>query len=436
MRMPRGGGSFRTQLMLLTSVVTAFGVVVLTVVVQVVLARSATSGLDTVLTDRAEAVIGSASTDPRERLRVPDDRLDAGVAVYDGAGDLVAGSVPSSAADVYGSLSTTTERRTVDLDGADQSRIRAEPFTVGGATGVVVVIERLAPYERAERQALLVCVGAGVLMILAAAGLAQWVSRQALAPVALMSRAAKEWSEHDLAHRFDLGPGGNEIASLGRTLDHLLGRVAGAIRSEQRLTAELAHELRTPLSAIQANAALALLDPRIPVETRESLEEVVAAARRMGETMQSLLDLARTGSARTGGEACLLRETVEDAVTALGADPGVEITVAPDLRVLVPPQLAVRVLSPVLDNAGRLGHRVVVSAERRPSGLTEVWVDDDGPGIAEADRERVFAPGHTTGDGAGLGLALSRRVARSLGGDVRVADGPLATRIVVSLPSG
>ena len=82
-----------------------------------------------------------------------------------------------------------------------------------------------------------------------------------------MAERAAEWSEHDLTHRFDLGPPTNELAALGETLDHLLDRVASAIRSEQRLTAELAHELRTPLTSIQGSADLALLhgvdDPEI-----------------------------------------------------------------------------------------------------------------------------------------------------------------------------
>ena len=74
-----------------------------------------------------------------------------------------------------------------------------------------------------------------------------------------MAERAADWSEHDLTHRFDLGPPTNELAALGETLDHLLDRVASAISSEQRLTSELAHELRTPLTSIQGSADLALM---------------------------------------------------------------------------------------------------------------------------------------------------------------------------------
>jgi two-component system OmpR family sensor kinase len=449
MRVFDRGGSFRTQLVVLTATVTAFGVVVLTVLVQVLLAHSTTRSVDTVLQDRAEAVIGSISGGADGAggvLVVPAARLDAGVAVYDVDGRLAAGSVPSSEGALYAGLSTSPTRRSVDRPGPDESRVLAAPFTTSaGGSGVVVVTERLTPYERAESQALLVCIGAGVLMIALSAGLALWVSRRALAPVAEMSRSADDWSEHDLTHRFDPGPGAHEIAGLGRTLDRLLERVAVAIRSEQRLTSELAHELRTPLTAIQANADLALLhdanDPRdLPGDVRDNLEEIAISARRMGATIESLLDLARNGSAQALAGSCSLRDVVSEALSALDGDPAdidaaVVNDVDPRTRVLLPAALAVRAVSPILQNARRLAEHVSVSTATSRPGYVDLLIDDDGPGIPHGARESVFEPGRTTGAGAGLGLPLARRVARSMGGDVRVTDGPWATRVAVTLPS-
>ncbi len=423
-------GSFRTQLVVLTSAVTLLGVIALTVVVQVVLARSTTSSVDTVLVDRTEAVIGSVTVDPDGRLQVPDERLDAGVAVYDDDGRLIAGSVPIAVGSLYADLATATTRETEVRSGEDESRVLAQPFEVDGTAGVVVVTERLAPYERAEQQALLVCVGAGALMVLLAAGLALWVSRRALAPVVEMTRAADDWSEHDLAHRFGLA-GNDEIAVLGQTLDRLLERVATAIRAEQRLTSEMAHELRTPLTAVQTSADLALMQD-LPDEVRETLDEVALSTRRMGAAIDSLLELARSESSQALGRSCLLGDAVAEAIATLDAG-AVEVTID-DARVLLPIALTVRALAPVLDNARRVSAHVVISAGPSRPGYIDVYVDDDGPGIARDERERIFEPGRTSGDGAGLGLALSRRVARSMGGDVRVVDGPLATRFVITLP--
>ncbi|MCW2813982.1 MAG: hypothetical protein JWN84_1437 [Nocardioides sp.] len=432
MRSLRHRGSFRSQLVVLTSAVTLLGVILLTVVVQVVLARSTTSSLDTVLEDRAETVISSVGVGPGGSLDVPDDRLEAGVAVYDDDGRLVAGNVPTSEGRTYAALATATTRATQDVPGDDESRVLAQPFTVAGTSGVVVVTERLAPYERAEQQALLVCIGAGLLMVLLAAWLALWVSRRALAPVAEMARAADDWSEHDLTHRFEPGEQRNEIAALGRTFDRLLDRVATAIRAEQRLTAELAHELRTPLTTIQANTDLVLLQD-LPDDARQSLDDVALSVRRMSTTIDGLLELARSESSQALGRSCRLHDAVTEALAALD-DGTVEVAVDPEVRVLLPVALSVRAISPVLENARRLASRVVVSTGPSRPGYVDLYIDDDGPGVPPEERESIFIPGRTTGTGAGLGLALSRRVARSMGGDVRVDDGPLHTRFVVTLP--
>lgn len=431
-RVLRGGRSFRAELIVLTSALTAIVVIVLTIVVQIVLETSTSRSVDTVLRDRAEAVISSATADADGRLVVPDDRIDAGVAVYDATGALIAGSAPTADADVYADLATTDRSRTVERAGADERRLRATPFSRDGAAGVVVVTERLAPYERGERLALLVCVGAGLLMVALAAALAAWVSRRALAPVAAMTRAADDWSEHDLGLRFDPGPGRNELAALGRTLDRLLERVAQAIGSEQRLTAELAHELRTPLAAVQANVDLLLLDPEVSGAAREQADEASAAARRMGRVVESLLELARSpADARSGS--CALVDAIEEAAGGAGV---VELDgVDPSLRVLLATDLAARALAPVIANARAVADRVVVRVDRRRPGFVAIHIDDDGPGIAEAERERVFEPGRTTGGGAGLGLPLARRIARSAGGDVTVGDGPMATRVTIVLPT-
>ncbi len=350
------------------------------------------------LEDRTETVISSISTGPGGDLVVPDDRLDAGVAVYGADGQLAAGSIPRSERSIYADLATTRQRRTVEQTGSDESRVLAVPFTTAdGGSGVVVVTERLAPYERAERQALLVCIGAGLLMIGLAAALAQWVSRRALAPVAAMTRAADDWSEHDLAHRFNPGPGSNEIAALGRTLDRLLERVATAIRSEQRLTSEMAHELRTPLAAIQANADLAVAREDLPTEVREDLDEIADAARRMAATIESLLELARTDAGQGLPGSCGLRDAVIEAAGPLDAT--VDISVDPAVRVLLPEALAVRAISPILANARRLADRIVVSSAPSRPGYVDLYVDDDGPGIPPGQQELVFEPGHTTGPG-------------------------------------
>lgn len=427
--------SFRQEIIALTAAVTAVAMLLLTLVLQVVLSDLSRRDVDRVLEERAEAVIGTVQTaSTGERLVVPDQELDAGVAVYDGSGALVAGGPALRLRETYEELATST--RTKVSSTGETYRIRAQPFkTPGGARGVVIVVERLAPYEEAQRYALLVSLVTGLVTTVAAALIAALISRRALAPVAAMARTASDWSEHDLGRRFDLGEPTNELSALAGTLDTLLDRVAGVIRSEQRLTAELAHELRTPLTTVQGTADLALLRPGLAPEVREDLLEISAAARRMSATITTLLELARSEATLVEASQCSLAEVVDEIVETAGSD-RVAITVAvTGLRLAVPHAIAVRALAPVVENAVRLASAsVTVSAVPGPARTVDITVVDDGPGVEGGLAERLFEPGVTSGDGTGLGLAIARRVARSAGGELSLDDPGPPARFLLRLP--
>jgi signal transduction histidine kinase len=108
------------------------------------------------------------------------------------------------------------------------------------------------------------------------------------------------------------------------------------------------------------------------------------------------------------------------------------------MRVGVEPEFGERILQPLLDNACRFGtHTVDISIERADGNVRYI-IADDGPGVDEADRERIFEPGvrGPNGDGAGLGLALARRLARSVSGDITALAEGGGGRFVVTLPRG
>lgn len=436
MRRPRLPHSFHQQIVILTAGVTAAAMLLLTLVLQLVLARITTNDLDRVLADRAEAVISAASAGRSEALVVPESPLDAGVAAYDSRGDLVAGEAPASLGDDFAKLRTA---RAITLHTVpDRARVLAQPFsTPDGASGVVVVAERVEPYEEAERLALIVSLVTGVLATLAAATIAAWTTRRALRPVAVMAETATDWSEHDLSRRFDLGAPHNEISALAATLDQLLDKVSSAIRSEQRLTSELAHELRTPLTAIQGRADLLRLRDELPPETARDLDEISAASQRMAGTITALLDLARNEATVLAASRSTLGAVLAEVVGAVDTA-GAQVTLAAtDTRLDVPEALAVRAISPVVENAVRFAStRVTVTSRLRHPGSVEVLVDDDGPGLDASQAEVVFVPGTTgrSGTGSGLGLAIARRVARTVGGDVTLELDAPTTRFVVRLP--
>jgi signal transduction histidine kinase len=251
-----------------------------------------------------------------------------------------------------------------------------------------------------------------------------------------MAQRAAEWSERDLTSRFALGPPTNELAALGETLDHLLDRVASAILSEQRLTAELAHELRTPLTSIQGSADLALLRGVPDPATRQDLEQISASAHEMSAVITTLLDLARDESPSSRRRTCTVADLVPALIAAAGgAVPVEDCTGASSASIAAPRDLVVRAILPLIDNAvhhARGG--IVLTAVDRPD-VVELTVSDDGPGVADELREDVFQPGVTYREGgAGLGLGIARRVARSFGGEITLAEGTAGACFVVSMP--
>lgn len=434
-----GPRSFRSTIVLSTVGLMTISMLVVGLFIQLLLSRAAHKDVDQVLHQRARAAIAQVSEMSTTSLMVTDGALEPGVAVYDENGGLVAGSVSRSLRDVANLLATTDDEEVRD-DDEEVARLLAVPFrTPGGARGVVVVTQDTTPYERSERYALY-ATGVLAALVIAATGLiALRVTRQALEPVTQMAQRAADWSERDLTHRFDLGPPSNELAALGETLDHLLDRVASAILAEQRLTAELAHELRTPLTSIQGSADLALLRGVADPGARQDLEQISASAREMSAVITTLLDVARDESPSSRRRSCTVADLVPALVAAAGEAHRVEQrTDSSSASIAAPRDLVVRAILPLVDNAVHHARtRIVLTAVDRPDAV-ELTVADDGPGVESEARESLFEPGVTYREGgAGLGLGIARRVARSFGGEVRLAEpdaGATGAAFVVSMP--
>ena len=439
--------SFRSQIVGSTVLLVAAVIVVLVGGTQAVLELTSHRDIN-----RALEVRGEAAASLIERASSPAQAdLEPGTRVYDSQGRPVAGSIESAVQSKADELAqqTLADGRIRTTDGPNDYHLRAAPFTsADGSRGVIIVTQDAEPYERSEIYAFVATVVLG-LIVVALAGAITWrTTRKALEPVQQMAARAADWSEHDLSHRFALGPPTNELAALGETLDHLLERVAAAIRGEQRLTSELAHELRTPLTAVRGSAELALMRSPDDPALREDLAAIAAAADRMSQVVTTLLELARTQA----GSRTTARGDVADAVARVShlvAEPlRVEVDVPGDLpAVAAPDDLVVRALAPLVENAARHG-RTRVRIEARPchtsrpnapgmapgaQDLVEIAVSDDGPGVDAELGERLFRPGSSTAGGTGLGLGIARRVARTLGGDVELRDAARA-EFVLSLP--
>ena len=289
----------------------------------------------------------------------------------------------------------------------------------------------------------------GGLVLAVVAVAARLAISAALRPVAYMSAQAEAWSEADTGRRFGLGPPREEITQLAATLDRLLDRVATSLRHEQRFSAELSHELRSPLASIVAEAQLALRHARSLGEHRAGYEKVLASAEKMRRTLDTLVSAARVElqPTRGRGEASTAMRSAARGCEALARERGIDLAVADaneTLRLGFDNDVAEQVLAPLIENACRYGRSFVKVAAQRTDGTVELLVSDDGPGIPAADRERIFEPGFSgngppadrPSGGAGLGLSLARRLARAAGGDVQLSDRGPGAHFVVRLPSG
>lgn len=336
-------------------------------------------------------------------------------------------------------------RRFLDVPKADV-RLYATPVVIGGRRlGTVVAGVSLSPYEETQRLELIASLVFGVVVLGVVALAARWLLSSSLRPVRRMTRQAAEWSERNLDHRFDLGEPRDELTELAATLDGLLDRLAASLRREQRFSAELSHELRTPLARVMAESELALRRERTPADYREALELVNRNAARLTSTVDALVAAARYESGFDRGTADPYRVAVNaaggcaDLASARGLALQVDEPAVP-IRVGVEPELGERILQPVIDNACRYGASSVRVTVDRADGAVRFTVADDGPGVARDELERIFEPGirgsrSGAGDGgAGLGLALSRRLARSVGGEVGAVAAGNGGRFVITLP--
>ncbi|MET0822324.1 MAG: HAMP domain-containing sensor histidine kinase [Aeromicrobium sp.] len=423
-----------------TAVVTAIAMAAVTGTVVLILSVLTRNSVDSALDDRIALVTSAVETGPNGSIRtlqIPDDSVDESTWIFDADGKQLQGPdagrrVQAEAA----SLSRVTRRTSTER----RERVYlAEPIAASGSrapNAVVVVSESLEPYESTRAQVVALFGVLGLVVTAGSTAIAAWTVRRALAPVESMAARAEEWSEHDLESRFTADAGGSdEIGALGHTLNHLLDRVTGALRNEQRLTAELAHELRTPLTAIRGEAELGLMTTKDD-SAKARLTEVVDLVERMNATITTLLAVAR-GDAERGTSsrpAAIIASVLADHTADDVARCSVHVT--DDVDVAAPLALAARALAPLVDNALDHATSAVTITTTAHGRTVEIAVSDDGPGLQDADTEAIFDAGRrsSTSQGAGLGLSLSRRVARTLGGDATVTSGRSPTTFTITLP--
>ncbi|HEX5711946.1 MAG TPA: ATP-binding protein [Solirubrobacterales bacterium] len=239
-----------------------------------------------------------------------------------------------------------------------------------------------------------------------------------------------------------------ELEALGRERDRMQAEAveAEAVRRSDELKTVLlrsvSHDLRTPLTSIIAGGSALGSGSLTPEERTELSEGVVREGRRLSRLVENLLDLSRleAGKAEPHRGPVDLADVLEAAQQGQGEAEAIRLSLDPELPMVEADAAQLeRAFANLLENAVRYGGgRPVLVRSRRVGGNIVVRVVDQGPGIAEGERERIFEPfqhGDVANAGSGLGLAIARGFIEASGGGIAVESLPgQGTSFIVTLP--
>ena len=298
--------------------------------------------------------------------------------------------------------------------------------------------------------ALRVSLGAVVPLLSLTLGALVWaLLGRALRPVEELRRGAELVTARGGPGSLPVPAAGAELGDLARTLNAMLDRLESSAERQRAFVADAAHELRTPVAALRVSVEIAQAHPEA-YTAAELAADLASEVQRLDRLVDDLLVLARLGATSTVREAVDLRDLAADVVA--GSVVAAQASAAARPAGAHPPRVEVRGAGTALTDrsaAGRVVRNLVDNALRHAATRVDlevrdgrVVVQDDGPGIAAADRERVFERFTRLEDGrqrdaggSGLGLSIAREVARELGGDVTLTEPTgSGTRATVDLP--
>ncbi|MFF5961895.1 sensor histidine kinase [Streptomyces luteogriseus] len=331
---------------------------------------------------------------------------------------------PLEAGEISGESVFSNGSATIDGDAEDYRFAAVEVETHDRGHLTVYAGSPLAAEHGAVRTALTVMLIGFPLLLGVVAAVTWLVTRRALRPVEGIRRemAAITRSE-DLARRVPEPDTHDEIARLASTTNETLAALETSVERQRRFVADASHELRSPIASLRTQLEVAAAHPEL-LDLDGAVEDTV----RLQRLAADLLLLARLDAGERLGDARvdlagLAREAAEGRT-------GVTVDAEPAEVAGSRGQLG-RVLANLLDNAQRHARSAVTVSVRREGERAVVGVADDGDGVPEDDRERIFerfvrldAARSRDDGGAGLGLAIARDVAVRHGGTLTAGRGP------------
>ena len=440
--------SLASRVTLLTTIAVGLSVAFLAVGVYVTVRMQLQAQLDESLLQRAQStaranILGRTATPPPVALGASDIRIalleDNTLYVLDGGQPLPA---EKPELDVANGLAATSVRTAVI--GNEEYRIVTVPTRTQGRA--LIIAQSLTQQEKLLTRLGAVSLIFGLLGVLGA-GIAGWaVARSGLRPVRKLTTSVEE-----IAITEDLTPlpveGDDEIARLASAFNQMLTALDASRDRQRRLVTDAGHELRTPLTSLRTNVDLLTQAdlaerPLDPTARAELLEDIRAQIDELTTLIGDLTELARDEPLATVVGEVDLSEIVDMSVArvrrrAVGAT--FDVTTEP-WSVVGEASSLERAITNLLDNAAKWSPPGGTVRVRLEGGV--LTVDDEGPGIAAADRGRVFdrfwrSEEARTMPGSGLGLSIVRQIAERHSGSVVATTAPNGgARLVLRLPGG
>ncbi len=451
MRQARGWQrlSLRARLMVIgvlgVAVALAVGSLVLYGVLTLVSFRSLDSTGDATATQVADLVDRNRPPDP---IPVTGNQI---VQVLDSRNRVVSASANSdrlTAVVTPGEVAAAREGRHPQVPGSrvgldSALRISAAEAGPADARRTVVVAQRIDDIQHSQQVLRLTLLATYPLLLLVLALIAWRVIGAALRPVEMLRSSAERISGTGQDERLPVSASQDEVHDLAVTLNSMLDRLSASRARQRAFVADAAHELRSPLSSMRTQLEVAERLGEGSQVTRDLRAEVA----RMAGLVEDLLVLARVDQESSTARHALsvdLRDVLVQVVRRhSGARVAVTTGTLADAVVLGSTEALGRVFDNLTDNAVRHANTAVLVEMQMFNDTVEVLVSDDGTGIPEADRERVFdrftrldeARDRDRG-GSGLGLAIVRELVHQAGGTVSLEDGPASGLTArVSLPA-
>ncbi len=278
-----------------------------------------------------------------------------------------------------------------------------------------------------------------------------WITRRGLLPLRKMADSAKKISAEHLYQRVLQKDWPNELKDLAAAFDDMLGRLEKSFAQISQFSADLAHELRTPINNLMGQTEVLLTKARPLEEFKQVAESNLEEYRKLSRLIDDMLFLARAENASGPLKKSLfdpLKEigTVKEFYDALAEDKGIEISCEGNRQILGDSLLFKRALTNLISNAIKYtpqNGKITIQVTKKPDHATAVAVHDTGEGINAQDLPRIFnrffradqSRSHDPG-GTGLGLSIVKSIMELHSGSVEVQSQPgLGTTVTLIFPA-